>query len=153
MAMMGGIMSMAGGMVGAQGAMQEAEAKAKAAEYNAQVADRNRKIIKDQTQAAMADKRSENRRIIHSFRASYGASGIDMSGSAVDVIHDTAIEQFLDLRRIKYIGKIKMIEQKDTANLARMEATADMQAGRISALSSVLNGAAGMFSSFGSMIQ
>ena len=150
--MMGGVMQMAGGLVGAAGAMQKAEAEAEAHNYNAEVADRNRHIIAQQTAAAVRDQRSQNKREYHAIRTIYGASHIDMSGSALDVMRDTAIEQELDVSRIKYKGKLARIQEKDTANLERMGAQSALEAGKISAISSVIGGLSGAVSSFGSMI-
>lgn len=150
--MMGGALQMVGGLVGAQGAMQKAEAEAEADNFNAEVADRNRHIIGQQTMQAVKDQRQTNRRDFHTIRALYGAAGVDMSGSALDVMHDTAIEQELDVSRIKYKGKLARIEEKDKATLDRMGAQSALEAGKISAISSVISGLSGAVSSFGSMM-
>jgi hypothetical protein len=146
MAMLQAATSVIGGVVGAMGAMQQAEAQAQAAEYNAQVAERNRRVIKDQTGAALEDQAKENFRKMREIRASYGANNIDLQGSALDVVLDTAIEQRLAKRRIRYRGQLAMLEQEDEANLQRMGAASARAAGGISAISSILGGLGGAVS-------
>lgn len=146
MAMLQAATSVIGGAVSAMGAMQEAEAAAQAAEYNAQVAERNRRVIKDQTEAALEDQSKDNFRKMREIRASYGAANIDLNGSALDVVLDTAIEQRLAKRRIRYQGKLQMLEQEDEANLQRMGAASARAAGGISAISGILGGLGGAVS-------
>lgn len=146
MAAVQAITSLVGGAVGAMGAMQQAEAEAQAHEYNAQVAERNRRVIKDQTEAALEDQAKENNRVFRNIRAEYGASGIDLGGSALDVMFDTFIEQRLAKRRIRYEGKLKQIEQIDEKNLQLMGADSARAAGQISAISSILGGIGGAVS-------
>lgn len=143
------------GVIGAVGAIQSANAQAAASEYNARVAERNR-IIADQNRKQaiqtsdieMSDKRRENRRVLASMRAAYGTSGLDMAGSPLDVLEDTALEQELDVQRIGYEGRVRsregaiqMLGLTEDATLSRMEGKAAKTAGYIGAAGSLVGGA------------
>lgn len=96
------------GIASAVGSIREAQAEEQAAQYNAAVAERNSKIIEQnrlstlqQAEVDKEDHMRETRRMLASIRASYGSSGLEMSGSPLDVLSDTAIERALDTRRIE----------------------------------------------------
>lgn len=134
------LLGIVGGAIQAVGALQSANATARAAEYNAQVADRNRLIILQQADAEASDKILENKRRMSSIRAQYGAAGIDLAGSPLEVLQDSAIEGALDVSRTRYKGELRAIEQTDNAQLSRMEASNARTAGTISAVGSLFGG-------------
>ena len=147
MAVIGGILpaitavtSIIGGVVGAIGAIQAANAQAAAAEYNRQVEERNKRAVLQQGDQAAVDQTLENKRRLAAVRASYGAANIDLAGSPLDVIEDTAIEQELDVKRIRYKAELGAIEHQDAATRYKLEAENATKAGRISAVSSILGG-------------
>ncbi len=143
------------GVIGAMGAIQAANAQATAAEYNARIqernaviADQNRKQALDTAEIAASDKRRENRRVLASMRAAYGTSGLEMAGSPLDVLEDTALEQELDTQRIMYEGRlraregaIQMLGLREDAALSRMEGRSARTAGYIAAAGSLASGA------------
>lgn len=140
--------------MGAVGAIQSANAQADAAEYQAQVdernaliADQNRKHNLRTAEIAAEDKRRQNRRVLASMRAAYGASGIELAGSPLDVLEDTALEQELDVERIRFEGRVKyregaiqMLGLRENAALSRSSAKSAKRAGYIKAAGSVLSG-------------
>lgn len=148
------IASVASGVIGAIGAIQSANAQSAAAEYNARVqernaiiTDQNRKQAMDTAEIAAADKRRENRRVMSAMRVAYGTSGVDMAGSPLDVLEDTALEQELDATRISYEGRVRgregaiqMLGLQEGANLSRMEGKAARTAGYIGAAGSLAGG-------------
>lgn len=151
---LGALASLASGVVSAMGAMQSAEAQARANEYNAKVQDRNA-IIADQNRqhaiqtadVAAQDKRRENRRVLASVRAAYGTSGLEMAGSPLDVLEDTALEQELSASRVKYEGTVRaregaiqMLGYNEDATLQRMEAQSARAAGGVAAAGALLGG-------------
>lgn len=137
---MAAALSIVGGVISAIGAISAANAQARAAEYNAQVAERNRIAILAQADNEAIDKTRENERRLAVVRAAYGKAGIDLAGSPLDVIQDTAIEQQLDVSRIRYEGELKAIGQQDQATLYRMEASNARTAGSISAVGALFGG-------------
>lgn len=149
-----GALSIGGGILSAIGTIQQANAAAAAQNYNAEIAERdafvaeqNRQLIRRQAQIDAEDKRRENRRVMASIRTSYGASGLELAGSPLDVLEDTALEQELDVARIEYEGEIRAREGslealglRETATLNRMGADASSKAGRIGAGAALLSG-------------
>jgi len=150
----GTAMSVAGAVIGAVGTLQAGNAASASASYNAQVADRdvavadqNRKSVLEQTRIAADDKRRDNRRVLSSIRAQYGASGLSMAGSPLDVLQDTAVEQELDVRRTEYEGRVRgregalqMLGLQEEGVLSRMEAKNARRAGRVGAVGSLASG-------------
>lgn len=144
----------------ATGAMSAANAQASASEYNAavanrnaMVADQNRKLSIQQSRIDAEDKRRANRRVMASIRAQYGASGLALSGSPLDVLEDTAAEQELDAKRIEYEGRargregaLQMLGFKESADLSRTEARYARSGGRRNALGIGLSGAGTLLS-------
>jgi len=154
MAVVGAIVSVVSGVVGAVGAMRAAEAQASADNYNASIKDRNAKVAEQNRQitiksseVAADDKRRENRRTLASIRSAYGSSGLDLAGSPLDVLADSAAESELDVQRIEYEGKMRAREgaldvlgYNEGATLDRMSAKAAKTAGKFNAASSILGG-------------
>lgn len=138
--------SIIGGVISAFGAMQAANAQAQAAEYNAAVARRNAQAIRSQADEETKDQNLENSRRLAVIRTAYGAAGIDLAGSPLDVITDTAVEGELDIRRIQYAGELRAIDQQDQAKLYELEAKNDRQAGAISAVGKLFGGFSSAFS-------
>ena len=148
------VASVAAGAVGAVGAIQQANSAKASANYNAQVqennakvAERNRTMALDQTESEANQKQREIRRTLSTIRANYGKSGLDMAGSALDVLEDSAIEGALDVQTIRYQGDVRAqgytdeaIAQRNGAELSRMNAKAQGKAGAIGAASSLLGG-------------
>lgn len=127
--------------------MSAGQAQANASVYEAQVAQRNAKIARNQAETDQEDQRRENRRQLGAMRAAYGASGLELSGSPLDVLADTAIEQELDVARIGYRGELRAIGEKDKADLALAAASNAKKAGSIGAITSVVKTGASLLSS------
>lgn len=158
----GAVGSVVGGFVGAAGARQEGQAAYQAAQFNAMISEYNRQVAERNKRQAIAqadvegsDQIRVNRRQLSSIRAAYGASGLDLTGSTLDVMEDTAMEQELDVKRIKYKGEITAIGYEDEgrqhqmkAQLSRMEGEAALRASKTKALSSIIGGVTGAASIF-----
>lgn len=148
------VTSVAAGAVGAVGAIQQANAASASAKYNAAVQENNAKIIErnqrialDQSNSEADAKARDNRRMLATIRANYGKSGLDMAGSALDVLEDSAIEGALDVQTIRYQGDVRALgyadeaaAQRSGAELSRMNAEAQQTAGYIGAASSLIGG-------------
>lgn len=134
------VLGIIGGVIGAMGSLQEANATASAADYNKEVANRNRAATLEQTESAIADKRLENRRQMATLRASYGASGLELDGSPLDVLEDTATEQAYDVAKIRYQGRMKAEGYREQAALFKLESKSAKTAGYISAGAQLISG-------------
>lgn len=152
---LGTALSIGSTVLGAVGAISSANAQASAARYNAEVAERdavvadqNRKLALDQSRIDAEDKRRENRRVMASIRTQYGASGLSLAGSPLDVLEDTAVEQELDAQRIEFEGRargregaLQMLGLQEEATLSRMEASSARRSGYMNAIGTGLSGA------------
>jgi hypothetical protein len=144
------VLGIVGGAVAALGAIQSANAQAAAANYNAKVAKRNRDEAIGQTHAAIADKVMENNRQMGSIRAAYGASGLQLDGSPLDVLEDTATEQAYDVAKIRYKGRMQAAGYSEQAALSKLEAKSAKTAGYIGAASAIIGGVSTGISNSGS---
>lgn len=96
---------------------------------NAAVSEQNRRIVLQQTAADVEDVQRDSRRRLASIRAAYGASGFAFTGSPIDVLQDTALEDALEARRVDYEGRLSARQElldaagfTDRATLDRYEA-------------------------------
>lgn len=129
------LMSVVGGITQAQGAQNQAKSQAASDRYNAQVAERNAGVARGQA-ASQADQLAiEHRRALGTARAAFGANGLDMSGSALDVIQDAATTGALDENRALYKGDVEAIGDIDQATSYKNKAKYDLEAGQTAATS------------------
>ena len=151
---MSAAMSVVSGVVGAIGAIKQGQSEAAAATFNAEVQERNAVISEQNRQLTLRqsaidaeDRRLANRRTLASIKAAYGASGMEMSGSQLDVLEDTAVEQELDVQRVEFEGRVRSREGalevlglKEGGGLSRNRAASAETAGMISAVGSLASG-------------
>jgi len=128
--------SMLGGIFGAMGSGQQSaaqaaqyRAQAQAGQFNASMletraleAERNRGIAYEKAEMEARDLRVKNRAVIGQVRAAYGANGLSMDGSPLDVLQATAVEQELDVEKVLYAGDLAALEQTDKAGSFRQQA-------------------------------
>lgn len=140
---LGAAVGLIGTAVSAFGAIQQANAASASAEYDARVADRdavvadqNRQLALRTAQIDQEDRRRDNRRTLASIRTQYGASGLEIAGSPLDVLEDTAVEQELDVQRIGFEGRargregaLQMLGFAESSTLSRMEASSTSKSG------------------------
>jgi hypothetical protein len=129
-----------GGVVSAIGSLAQAGAVQASAEYNAKVAERNRRAVLAQTDNEIVDQQIKHRRVLGQIRAAYGENGFEMSGSPLDVVADTTLEQSFDIAKLKYQGRMKAEGYTEQATLSRMEGKAAGTAGYIGAATGLLGG-------------
>lgn len=140
----------------AMGAISQGNAARASANRQAEDLRRSATVVQQNTDNAVAtaniaaaDKARENRRILAANRAAFGSSGVDLSGTPLDVLSDTSMEMALDERRVAYEGQVQarqgalqilgLQEQADTSIAAGKNAR---NAAVISAGSSLLGGGA-----------
>jgi len=127
------------------GSAQEGEAKARASEYNQSIQNR-------QATAAIASAGETERRVrvggkkaLGGIRAAVSASGINMEGSAMDVLEESATNVEMDALTAKHEGAMKAWSYREGAALSGMEASNARTAGGFNAASSVLGGASKLY--------
>jgi len=138
--------------VGAIGAVRAGQAQAGAANYNALVAQQNAGIANAQGAAAAdAQWRNAERRIGSSI-AAFGGSGVQGStGSTTDVLADNIQSATLDNLNTQYNYKLRALGFQDQASLDRSNASNASTSGYLSAVGTLIGGAAkGAYMSSGS---
>jgi len=124
------------------GALRQGRATESAANYNAAVADRNATVVRQQAGQEAAQIDRTNRLRIGAIRASIGASGGAMEGSAIDVLGDVVAQGELDRQQALYEGELRAIGFEDTSTLERRRGAEAKSASRLRAGSALLSGAA-----------
>jgi len=95
----------------------ESDAAQASTNYNIALADTNKKMVSDQTDFAVFRHTDAVQRILGSQRAGYGAAGVTMEGTPLNVAMDTATQGEIDRLAIIYGGDVKQ------ANLDSEKAT------------------------------
>ncbi len=132
----------ASAVVGAVGAIQQGQAQANAANYNAQVAQQNATIAQQQAQQEAELQQREARKRIGAAHAGYGASGITMEGSPLDVLEASASNAELDKQTILYNGRIRALGYQNTATLDKYSASEALTSSYYDAFGALLSGGA-----------
>lgn len=106
----------------AMGAIQQGEAEAAASEYNAKLLEQN--ATQSRQQAAEEERRQRifARKYLGSIRANTAASGLNLEGSALDVLEESAEMAELDALTIRHQGDTRAIGYQNEARLERFRA-------------------------------
>lgn len=127
--------------VTAYGQYQAGKAQEAAYNYNAQVQEQNAKVAQ-QKAAYEADKQAQRiRRLNATQRAAYAASGINLSGSALDLMEDSTTQGEMDRLAILYGGDVEAANARNEATLSRFQGKAAAAAGTSAAFGTLLGGA------------
>lgn len=119
LAIVGTAISAVSAIGSAVGSIQQSNAQSNAAQYNADVAERNATIAQQQAKADADAQRRHALVKIGAARAMYGASGVALEGSPLDVLQNSAINAELDNQTILYKGKLRALGYTDSATLDR----------------------------------
>lgn len=96
-------------------------AEADAADYNAALADQNAVLTRQAAAENARRLRVQTTKQLGSIRARYGASGVALSGSALDVLEESAAAAELDRLTVIHEGDVKAIAFDNEAQLNRMK--------------------------------
>lgn len=129
----------------AAGSLIKGSAESNAANYNADVSSQNAAMTRSQGAAAVEKQRRENERALGSIKASYGASGVTMDGSPMDVFASSAAEAELDAQNTAYNYEVKARGYDSEATLSRSRAKSAATGAVFSAAGQLLGG----FNGFG----
>jgi hypothetical protein len=136
------IISAVGTGISVIGALNQGQQAKNAAQFNAQQAQNNALASRQQAEANAAAQQRAARLKLGSMRAAYGASGITMEGSAMDVLEASAATAELDRQNILYGGELKSGGYQSTAGLELMRGENAETGSYFSAGSALLSGAA-----------
>lgn len=138
----------AGAAAGAYSSVQAGEAQKDASKYNAAV-QKNNALTASRQAKYESDRIEKRNRIIKGKQtAAYAKAGIDLSGSAEDVILDSMVEGELDKQAALYAGATASQSHIARSRLDEFEGNAAQRAGYVRATGSVLSGASQGVSSY-----
>jgi hypothetical protein len=122
-------------------AITSAIGQSRMARYNATVAMREAKAAKGKAAFDERRKRREIKTTLSQQRAQYGLRGVELEGSPLEVLGETAGKGELDALAIRYGGDIAASTARSEAGLYRLRGKAAMRTGFLEAGSSLLAGA------------
>lgn len=133
------------------GAGAKAEQDQNAANYKAKAAAERRQAAVVQTTGAYQSERKQDevQRVLGSQRAGYAGSGVALSGTAADVVEESAVEGALDVAAIRYNTKAEADTQRYNAANSEMSAKAAKRAGNIAFITPIISGVAKLGQGFG----
>lgn len=143
--------SIFGGLMKGYGERQSAEAQAHALEQNAAYALLRGRQEKRQAEIEESQNDAQAERVEGAARAGYADQGIEMSGSALDVMADAEFQHQQGSETIKWKGNVAWWEAKQQAAMLLEQAHEAKKAGKISALASVLGGIGAAMGPMGSI--
>jgi hypothetical protein len=137
--------------ISAVGAIRQGQAQSAAYRYQRDLARQNATIAQQQAASDVTDIRRAGAKALGGIRAAYGASGVTLEGTPMDVLEASTAQVELDALRRSYAGELEAMGFKQQAAGYEMAAKTARQAGYISGASNLLlSGAqaqkAGLFS-------
>lgn len=143
------VIGLAGSAIQGLGAAQAANNQAKSYDMQANAAERDAEAAKEASAYDAARTRETVERVIGNQRAGFSAGGVALSGSALDVMMDTATEGDLDVETIKWNSNVKVDGLKYEATQQRQNASSARAAAPLAFLAPVIGGAARFGGAFG----
>jgi hypothetical protein len=125
---------------------EQAGQQADAFKRQAEIDTQNAEIAKQQGVAAQVQQQQRTAVLAGAARAQYGASGVSIEGSPLDVLANGAMSAQQDLQNIEYRTKLKMAGYTNDANLNDASASNALMSGYGKAGGALLSGAASAFS-------
>lgn len=144
-----GIAGLAGGVMQGVGGFMQRKQAAASNTLNAAGVERDIGAEREATAYTIARTREGLARTQGSARAGYAANGLALSGSAADVLRNSAVEGDLDIAAIQWSSDEKIKSMKFQAQGYRYNAAQENAAAPLSFLSGALSGAAKFGGAFG----
>jgi len=125
------------------GAQAQGQSAAAAQQYNADIAGRNAGLARDAAAHDAAVQERQSRMAFGSMRAAYGASGVTVEGSPMDVLQMSMTNAERDRQQILYRGELKALGYEDTRTLSLYGAESAKSQADWATASSLLTGFTG----------
>lgn len=122
-------------------ALQQGRSQRRVSEYNAKVLENQKVAIQQKAELDVQKHREAVNRLRGSQKVAYAKSGIDLSGSASDVLMDTERRGLLDEKIIRYNAAQGITGTESEIALTLAEGRQASQTGLINAGTSLLSGA------------
>lgn len=137
---------LAGSIMSAYGQKQAGDAALMAGEFNANNLERNAVLARQQAAEEERRLRVMARKSIGEMRANFGASGVTMEGSALDVLQESAAMAELDALTIRHRGDAQAAQMRNEAISERYRGASAQAGSRWSAAGTLLSGGAQAYS-------
>lgn len=131
-----------GDFIGAAGSLIEAESAYKASKYNAALARQNATWARQQAAQDAHQVNVQGRKQVGEMRASFGANGVTLEGSAFDVLQESALAVKRDELNVKVAGERRALSLEQGAQLDEYQGRAARLVGYTKAAAGVGSGAA-----------
>lgn len=141
------IAAIAGVVIAAAGAAVSGIQQSNMNKYNAKVAKNNAISAQRIGRAEEMKQRRDAYRRMGAMRAAYGAAGVNLTGSPIDILADSAMEEELDALTIRYNYNSQAQGYQSQSMLDRRRAQSALYAGGFEAGTTLLTGGAGVYSS------
>jgi len=132
--------SLLGGFLGFKGNQAAAKQAKATAEFNAQMAEQEAIVLGRQKVDQEANMRQSSERLISTANVATAASGIQMSGSALQAAEDSYFNTEMDALKIQYAGDIEQAAKASEAALTRATGAARSSAYKMASYQSLLAG-------------
>jgi len=143
-----GIMGLGGGILQGIGAAEQRKSNAAGLEATARGIDRDIGAEKEATAYTIARTREGVARTQGQARAGYAANGLALSGSAAEVLRETALEGELDVASIQWSSSEKIKSMQYARDVNKYNAKQERKAAPLAFLAPVIGGAARFGGSF-----
>lgn len=145
------LLMFAGAAASAIGKIRAGQSAKAKGQYDAAVAERDAGVARDQANALALRQQREATKTLGGMRAAYGAAGVTVAGSPLDVLEESAGQAELDRLTILHNGELKANGLNDSAALSRTAGKAAATSGYIDAVGTMFNayGSKGMPTWFG----
>lgn len=132
------------GIMGYKGNKASAKSARQVGEYNAQVAENEAVLLRRATRDHERSLRINSERLAANQRVMTAASGVQMTGTPLNVLANTFFGTEEDAALIRSAGDVAEANKLSEAALTRVQAGASAAAFRYKAYGSLLDGASGM---------
>jgi hypothetical protein len=126
--------------VSTAGAITSSIGQAKLANFNARVAEQDAASARQQGEAEASRRRRAAARALGRQRAAFGAAGVTVEGSPLDLLEDLAAEQEIEALDIRRRGILRARELSIGAQRSRFQAGVALEKGAFGATSQALSG-------------
>ncbi len=137
----GQAIGLGGTALSAIGQIQSGKEQSKWNQYNAAVARRDAEASQRTANYNAIQKRKEGEGLLAKQRALYAGAGVEMSGSPLEVMAGTIVENEMDALMIEWEGKERSNRYREEATLSTLQGKSAKRAGYWGAGSSLLTGA------------
>lgn len=126
--------------VSTAGAITSAIGQAKMADFNARVAEQDAAAARQQGEAEAARRRRAAARALGQRRAAFGAAGVTVDGSPLDLLEDLAAEHEVEALDIRRRAMLRARELRIGAERSRYQAGVALEQGAFGAATKALDG-------------